>query len=120
MTRPGAAADPARAGTRYQAVTVAALAVATVGRQEPAMRHALVSAALLALLAGPAAAETLVVHEWGTFTSFQDEAGRAIGRINVDDEPVPAFVHDAAPGYLSALNDHAPFLQKCWPAGVPR
>lgn len=35
----------------------------------------------------------LVVHEWGTFTSLQDEAGQAIGGINTDDEPVPAFVH---------------------------
>lgn len=36
----------------------------------------------------------LVVHEWGTFTSLQDETGRAIGGINSDDEPVPRFVHD--------------------------
>jgi len=35
----------------------------------------------------------LVVHEWGTFTSFQDGSGKTIGGINVDDEPVPAFVH---------------------------
>jgi hypothetical protein len=38
----------------------------------------------------------LVVHEWGTFTSLQDETGRAIGGINTDDEPVPDFVHRAA------------------------
>jgi hypothetical protein len=36
----------------------------------------------------------LIVHEWGTFTSLQDETGRAIGGINSDDEPVPKFVHD--------------------------
>ena len=35
----------------------------------------------------------LVVHEWGTFTSFQDAAGKTISGINVDDEPVPRFVH---------------------------
>jgi len=35
----------------------------------------------------------LVVHEWGTFTSLQDESGQAIGGINTDDEPVPGFVH---------------------------
>lgn len=34
----------------------------------------------------------VIVHEWGTFTSLQDENGRAIGGINVDDEPVPWFV----------------------------
>ena len=37
-----------------------------------------------------------VVHEWGTFTSLQDEAGEAIGGINTDDEPVPSFVHELA------------------------
>lgn len=35
-----------------------------------------------------------VVHEWGTFTSLQDEAGEAVGGINTDDEPVPDFVHE--------------------------
>src|SRR4051794_41973171 len=35
----------------------------------------------------------LTVHEWGTFTSLQDETGRTIGGINADDEPVPPFVH---------------------------
>jgi hypothetical protein len=44
----------------------------------------------LPALADPAA---LVVHEWGTFTSLQNEAGESIGRINTDDEPVPSFVH---------------------------
>src|SRR5580698_5555931 len=33
------------------------------------------------------------VHEWGTFTSLQDESGNALGGINTDDEPVPPFVH---------------------------
>jgi hypothetical protein len=35
----------------------------------------------------------LIVHEWGTFTSFQDSNGGTISGINVDDEPVPKFVH---------------------------
>lgn len=35
----------------------------------------------------------LIVHEWGTFTEFHDLAGRSIGGINTDDEPVPDFVH---------------------------
>lgn len=38
----------------------------------------------------------LTVHEWGTFTSLQDETGRAIGGINTDDEPVPNFVNNVA------------------------
>ena len=43
----------------------------------------------------PVQAETtkLIVHEWGTFTSFQDSNGATIAGINVDDEPVPKFVH---------------------------
>jgi hypothetical protein len=38
-------------------------------------------------------ASTLIIHEWGTFTSFQDDRGATIAGINVDDEPVPKFVH---------------------------
>ncbi len=34
----------------------------------------------------------LVIHEWGTFTSLQNDAGRALGGINVDDERLPRFV----------------------------
>lgn len=34
----------------------------------------------------------LVVHEWGTFTSLQDDNGRALPGINADDEPLPGFV----------------------------
>jgi hypothetical protein len=51
---------------------------------------------LLCLLTICAHADTdpLIVHEWGTFTSLQDETGRTIGGINSDDEPVPKFVHD--------------------------
>jgi hypothetical protein len=33
------------------------------------------------------------IHEWGTFTSLQNESGDALGGINTDDEPVPPFVH---------------------------
>jgi hypothetical protein len=39
-------------------------------------------------------ADKLAVHEWGTFTSLEDENGNPIGGINTDDEPVPVFVHD--------------------------
>ncbi len=38
--------------------------------------------------------ERLIVHEWGTFTSLEDESGTPIGGINTDDEPLPPFVHD--------------------------
>ncbi len=39
------------------------------------------------------ASDHLIVHEWGTFTSLQDDQGQSIGAINSDDEPVPSFVH---------------------------
>src|ERR1043166_9936495 len=42
-------------------------------------------------------AQPLVGHEWGTFTSLQDEEGRTLDGINTDDEPVPSFCHDMAP-----------------------
>jgi len=50
----------------------------------------------------------VIVHEWGTFTSLQDENGKAIGGINVDDEPVPNFVYTAGQHSVVALN-HNPF-----------
>ncbi|MCZ6795093.1 MAG: hypothetical protein O7J95_15930 [Planctomycetota bacterium] len=43
----------------------------------------------------------LIVHEWGTFTALQDEQGRELPGINVDDEPVPEFVHNLSPFVLS-------------------
>ena len=54
------------------------------------------SACLLSFLAVSAFAgpDRLVVHEWGTFTSLQDEAGRTLGSLNSDDEPLPPFTHE--------------------------
>jgi hypothetical protein len=46
---------------------------------------------------GAGAQQDWQIHEWGTFTSLQDESGRAIGGINTDDEPVPDFVHSFFP-----------------------
>ena len=52
--------------------------------------------ALVAVLYSPLqAAGPVIVHEWGTFTSLQDENGKALGGINVDDEPAPYFVYFA-------------------------
>jgi hypothetical protein len=44
----------------------------------------------------------LVVHEWGTFTTLQDDDGRELSGINIDDEPVPKFVHDVNPALLAS------------------
>lgn len=54
----------------------------------------LLRGSLLALfgLVSLRAEDKVIVHEWGTFTSLQDEHGQSIGGINVDDEPVPGFV----------------------------
>jgi hypothetical protein len=50
--------------------------------------------ALGGLPANAAEGNRLIVHEWGTFTSLQDEQGRELSGINTDDEPVPEFVHN--------------------------
>ncbi len=52
----------------------------------------------------------VVVHEWGTFTALQDEQGRALGGINTDDEPVPAFVHNIRSNLLTKPGDIAPIF----------
>jgi hypothetical protein len=61
-------------------------------------------------------ASPLVVHEWGTFTSFQDRDGQTIAGVNVDDEPVPWFVHrlGAAEPFGTAS------LPASWSQGAPR
>ena len=82
-------------------------------------KHLRVSAVLLFVLAplGAFAAEkSLIVHEWGTFTSLQDEMGDAIGGINTDDEPVPQFVRRLAQGFFLSPSEAPPvFFQ-----GAPR
>ena len=65
--------------------------------------------------AGAAAPAPLVVHEWGTFTSFQDADGATISGINVDDEPVPGFVHRLAIVPVFGLNS----LPATWSQGAP-
>jgi hypothetical protein len=48
---------------------------------------------LTTIALGETPEKSLLVHEWGTFTSLQNDRGESIGGINIDDEPVPAFVH---------------------------
>jgi hypothetical protein len=47
---------------------------------------------------------TLAVHEWGTFTALQNDEGDALGGINIDDEPLPAFCHNLHPWALEPAN----------------
>ena len=63
-----------------------------------------------------AAAGRLVAHEWGTFTSFQDERGATIAGINVDDEPVPEFVHRLGDVPIFTRTS----LPATWSQGAPR
>ena len=58
----------------------------------------------------------LEVHEWGTFTSFQDERGATIAGINVDDEPVPKFVHRLGDVPIFTRTS----LPANWSQGAPR
>jgi hypothetical protein len=39
------------------------------------------------------AADPFVVHEWGTFTSFQDQEGDSLYGLQRGDEPLPNFVY---------------------------
>ena len=59
------------------------------------------------------------IHEWGTFTSLQDESGYAIGGINTDDEPVPAFVHQLAAFLLLQPTEAPPIFFKGAPSCHP-
>ena len=66
----------------------------------------------LGLVAFTALGQPLVVHEWGTFTSLQDETGRTVAGINSDDEPVPAFCHDVAWRLIQRPSALPPILAK--------
>lgn len=62
---------------------------------------------------------SFIVHEWGTFTTLQNDEGRDLPGINIDDEPVPAFVHNLAPYLLNnpiLSSEHWLYRQK----GTPR
>jgi hypothetical protein len=66
-----------------------------IQRLEDSMKLAILAVLSLTVAAAAFGADEnrLTVHEWGTFTSLQDESGNSIGGINSDDEPVPFFVH---------------------------
>jgi len=63
--------------------------------------------------------DKLVVHEWGTFTSLQDEKGDAIGGINTDDEPLPNFVHRLAYNLLLSPSEAPPHFFQGAPSCHP-
>ncbi|MEX0939303.1 MAG: hypothetical protein WDZ59_15680 [Pirellulales bacterium] len=68
------------------------------------------------------ASDRLVVHEWGTFTCIQDEQGHELTGVNIDDEPVPEFVHNLQPYLLNApliSSDYWQYRQKASPRQHP-
>jgi len=69
--------------------------------------------------AAAAAPEVLVVHEWGTFTSLQDERGRALGGINNEDEPLPKFAHDIDHLLVLRKNQLPPYFYQGAPQSLP-
>lgn len=96
-------------------------------------RHVVGTLATVLLIASVAQCETrqsgeresvqnsdgLVIHEWGTFTSLQDEEGKAIGGINGDDEPVPEFVHRIASLLILSPTATIPIFYQGAPACHP-
>jgi hypothetical protein len=86
---------------------------------------AIVAATAIFVAHGEALAgdDRLVVHEWGTFTSLQDDQGRELSGINTDDEPVPDFVHNLNRFLLSRpvlSSMHWQYRQKAAPRVHPR
>jgi hypothetical protein len=68
------------------------------------------------------AANRLVVHEWGTFTALQNEKGEELTGVNIDDEPVPDFVHNLHPFILGSpivSSQHWRYRQKGAPSHHP-
>src|SRR5687768_1659568 len=83
------------------------------------------SAASLAAVSSARASrrsERFLAHEWGTFTTLQDEDGKELHGINIDDEPVPDFVHNLNPFLLSKpllSSRHWQYRQKAAPRHHP-
>ena len=74
-----------------------------LGLRRRTFAAAFLCAGLIPLAALAANNNKLVVHEWGTFTSLEDDRGQQLGGINIDDEPVPSFVHNWRPWWLRSV-----------------
>lgn len=77
--------------------------------------------AIVACVATPAtqAGDRLIIHEWGTFTALQNHEGVALPGINIDDEPVPKFVHNLNPHVLASSYSLRHYQMKGAPARHP-
>jgi hypothetical protein len=81
--------------------------------------QAFLASLLTFCIAGAVHAGRLTVHEWGTFTSFQDEGGKAFNHINTDDEPVPPFVHQLGNPLIFRPTEYPPLRSQGARAGHP-
>ena len=74
---------------------------------------------VLAFSSPAKAADSLVVHEWGTFTALQNEKGEALPGINIDDERLPWFVHNLHPWVLDRARSYGAIQMKGAPERHP-
>ena len=64
------------------------------------------------------AADRYTVHEWGTFTVLQDEAGNPLPGVNINEEALPPFVHRLSHRLLPNGGDLSPF-RRWYAKGLP-
>jgi hypothetical protein len=76
--------------------------------------------ALLSIAASARGDDRLRVHEWGTFTALQEGQGRALAGINIDDEPLPPFVHNLNPSIIVKPHAAAEYHRRNQMKGVPQ
>ena len=96
--------------------------------QRTVSRRMFVGAALASSLpwhltqAHGAGKDKLVLHEWGTFTVLQDEAGEGVPGVNVNEESLPSFVHRLDHRLAPSFDEFSPFRRfnsKGLPPGYP-
>ncbi len=51
-----------------------------------------------------------VIHEWGTFTVLQDEAGNTLQGVNINEESLPRFTHRLYPALIKESGSRMPNL----------
>lgn len=74
------------------------------------LKNTLVMLSILSLCYTASDAEDrYTIHEWGTFTVLQDESGNALPGVNVNEEPLPEFVHRLLPGLVNESGEVASF-----------
>jgi len=59
---------------------------------------------------GEDCSQPLVVHEWGTFTVLQDDAGDPVDGVNINEESLPPFVYKLAPDLAPDSHELAPLI----------